>query len=111
MYSVSNVIDHSYSSSGLQPSPVRVLRSIHQSIPIVMALSPELRSQLPTVGGFQVVFRPESLRSSTSAVMVHNLDYLTLSLDQISTLELTIMSGQLKDCHDSYCSHFQQEST
>ena len=43
-------------------------RCTHQSMPIMMTLSPELRVPMPTVGG---ILLP---RINTSTVMAHNLN-------------------------------------
>ncbi len=53
--------------------PVHV-RCTHQSMPLGMTLSTELRVSVPTVGGIKVVFRRECLQNNMPIVMVPNLD-------------------------------------
>ena len=50
-----------------------LVRSTHQSMPIVMIWSVELRRLVPTVGGIQVVLRKDYSQKNMSTVMVPNL--------------------------------------
>ena len=47
----------------------RLVRLIHQSMPTMVTLSPELRGIVPNVGGIKVVLLP---RNNTFTVMAHN---------------------------------------
>ena len=50
-----------------------LVRCTHQSMPIMMTLSPELRMSVPTVGGIQPdIFKVVSIDQTTSIVMEHN---------------------------------------
>ena len=68
--------------------PLSHVRCTHQSMPIVVTLSTELRVPVPTVGGIHQVNI-----IITSTVMVHNLSWLILTLDKSSTRSLIITSG------------------
>ena len=53
-----------------------LVRFTHQSMPIMMILSPELRMPEPTVGGILKIFKDSQQVLSpriTSTVMAHNL--------------------------------------
>ena len=79
-------------------------------MPIIETLSTELREAVPTVGIIQVVFIFLLGQKTTSTVMAHNLDWLILTMDQSSTLAVTIMCGKMRQ-EVSCCSYSQREST
>ena len=95
----------------LQHLPVPVWCT-HQSMPIKRVLSTEQRGQVPTVGTIRhTVFLNLMYGQKTiSTVMAHHLNWLILTLDQSSTLSVTIMCGLLGHWAVSCCSYFQQES-
>ena len=88
----------------MQYPPVHV-RCTHQSMPIVMTLSPELRVPVPTVGGIHLVIFQET----TSIVMEHSLNWLIPTLDKSSIRAVNIISGVLV-VMGNCCSYSPQES-
>ena len=65
MYTSSLLILHYDNLYDFVYQPLLVRRT-HQSMPIMMTLSPEMRVSVPTVGGIQLVLTP---RKITSIVM------------------------------------------
>ena len=59
-------------------------------MPIIEILSTDLRETVPTVETIQILYLLHGQRT-TSTVMAHNLDWLILTLDQGSTLPVTIL--------------------
>ena len=58
------------------------VKCTHQSMPIIMTLSTELRVAVATVGGIHLVaFKWVSTQKNMSTVMAHNLNWLILTLD------------------------------
>ena len=80
-------------STAPQHPPVHV-GCTHQSMPIVMTLSPELRVPVPTVGGIHlIIFKQVGIKKITSivTVMEHNSSWLISTLDKSSTPVATIL--------------------
>ena len=69
----------------------------HQSMPIVMTLSPELRVQEPTVGGIQymMAFQQVFIQRTTSTVMAYNLNWLIITLEKSNAEMVTVICGVL----------------
>ena len=78
----------------------------HQSMPIIMTLSLDLRLAVPTVGSIRLVLLPPN---NTSTVMAQNFNWPILTLDQSSTVAVNTMCGVL-GVMGNCCSYFPQES-
>ena len=85
-----------------------VIQCTHQSMPIMMTLSLNVRVSVPTVGGIKVAIR-ECSQSNIPTVMVPSLNWQTQTLDKSCTSPLTIMCGLLVMLHN-YCSYSPLES-
>ena len=87
-----------------------LVRCTHQSMPILMTLLLELRVPEPTVGGIQKLTSQEDFVLQTSStVMVHNLNWLMLLLDQSNSVVVVTTSGLLVVVGNC-CLYFSQES-
>ena len=87
----------------LQQPPVLANCSTQQGMSMMVTLLEELRG--PLVGAIQMAL---ILVFSTSTVMVLNIDWLILILDQSSMIAMSTMSGQGKQ-HQVNCYSYSQQ--
>ena len=93
----------------MQYPPVHV-RSTQQSMHIIKTMSTTMTALVSTVGGIHMVIRQVFTQKTIFTVTGYNFNRLTLTLDQSSTVPVTIMCGLLRQGVVSCCLYSQQES-